>query len=110
MRSRTWSGWNAVRRPSGIIEVVVVSCFSIVEISTVVSPADGAAEGPAILQCNGGDAVVRADDRARIDDVFKQVVEVAAAGASEVRADLAAFAVERVARTADAGVKLAALF
>ena len=70
-------------------------------VSTVSTPLASLLTMPMMRAVVGGDdprrGVFLRDDRARVEDVFEQVVEVAAIGAGDLGADLAADAVERVA-------------
>ena len=64
---------------------------------SVGSRADQAVEDAAVDHGDDRHTEVGRDGGAGIDDVFEQVIEVRAAGAGEVRADVGALAVEPVA-------------
>ena len=66
----------------------------------IVPALDQGIEHAAVGHRHDAHPVIGADDGARVDDVLEQVIQVGPAGAREVRADVAAVAVEPVARGA----------
>ncbi len=62
---------------------------------------DQSIEHASVVHCHHNHAIIGTDRGAGIDDVFEQVIDVVAARAGQVGADLAAIAVELVARAAD---------
>ena len=69
---------------------------------------DRSGEKTTVLERQRGDPVIGADRRTGIDDILKDVVEVRAPGAGQIRADGPAVAVELVASAAEGREKLAA--
>ena len=58
---------------------------------------DDAVECPPVFQQNDSHAEIGVHDRARVDDVFQQEIEVISAGAGEVESGVVAVAVKDVA-------------
>ena len=60
--------------------------------------ADHAGDGAAVLEGEGMEFVIAAEDSAGVGDVFEEVIEVGAVGACEVWSDVAAVFEELVGR------------